>query len=248
MASLFDGTEGTEDIAEIFGRMEDNCPNPRSTSKKLWKLRRATNIGSHNPSKEIMLERAVAMLAENGHMFGWYNQCPAASGIVSSSNDKHRNVDLAYWREADGHTRLIELKWESDSPSEAVQQVLRYGAAYVFCRRYRDTLPVGHRPVMNARDVSLQVAAPARYYTDPDLRGCLSRAREHLRRFDIGSRIEGLSMSLDALAFPDRFDKLPFANGAEVHEKCDTAELTETGRKICEAFDGLAPVHPERGK
>lgn len=169
MANLFDGTCGMEDIAEIFGRMTANCPNPSSTSKKLWKLRRATNIGSDNPSKEIMLERAVAMLAENGHMFGWYNQCPAASGIVSSSNDKHSNVDLAYWREADGHTRLIELKWESDSPSEAVQQVLRYGAAYVFCRRYRDTLPVGHRPVMNARDVSLQVAAPARYYTDPDL-------------------------------------------------------------------------------
>ena len=237
-----------EDIAEILGRMEDNCPNPRSTSNKLWKLRRATNIRSHNPSKEIMLEKAVAMLAENGHMPGWFNQCPAASGIGDSSRNRHSNVDLAYWREADGHTRLIELKWESDSPSEAVQQVLRYGAAYVFCRRYRDTLPVGHRPVMNARDVSLQVAAPARYYTDPDLRGCLSRAREHLRRFDVGSRIEGLSMSLDALAFPDWFKSPPFTDGKEVRAECDTAELTEAGRKIHEAFDGLAPVHPERGK
>ena len=122
MASLFNGTKG----------MEDNCPNPRSTSNKLWKLRRATNIRSHNPSKEIMLEKAVAMLAENGHMPGWFNQCPTASGISDSSRNRHSDVDLAYWREADGHTRLIELKWGSDSPSEAVRQVLCYGAAYVF--------------------------------------------------------------------------------------------------------------------
>ena len=36
--------------------------------------------------------------------------------------------------------RLIGLKWgkESDSPSEAVRQVLGYGAAYLFCRMHRN--------------------------------------------------------------------------------------------------------------
>lgn len=254
MASLFDGTkrmEGREDIAGILGRMAANCPNPSLKSKKLWKLRRATEIALQSrrgkeTRKETMLEKAVAMLAENGHMPGWFNQCPTASGIVSPSSDKRSNVDLTHWKEADGHARLIELKWESDSPSEAVWQVLRYGTAYVFCRMHRNRLPVYHG-VMNARDVALQVAAPARYYTDPDLRGCLSQAREHLRRFDVGSKIEGLSMSLDALAFPDWFDELPFADGAEVRAECDTAELTETGRKIRDAFYGLASVHPEPG-
>ena len=249
MATLFDGTkrmEGREDIAGILGRMAANCPNPSLKFKKLWKLRWATDIASHNTNPETMLEYAVAMLAENGHMLEWFNQCPTASGIGNSYRNKRRGVDLVHWREADGHVRLIELKWGSDSPSKAVQQVLLYGAAYVFCRMHRDKLPV-HRWVTDVRHVSLQVAAPARYYTDPDLRGGLSRAREHLRRFDVGSKIEGLSLSLDALAFPDWFDKLPFANGGQVHAECGGTELTETGRKIRDAFYGLASVHPEPG-
>ena len=192
-----------------------------------------------------MLEKAVAMLAENRHMSGWFNQCPTASGIGDSSRNRHSNIDLVHWRDANARARLIELKWGSDSPSEAMRQILRYGAAYVFCRVHRNRLPVRHGSVMDARGVSLQVAAPASYYSDSGLRDCLSRARESLTRFDIGSTIEGLSMSLDVLAFPKWFDSLPFANGKEVRAECDTAELTETGRKVRDAFDGLASVCPE---
>ena len=121
MASLFDKTKGTENIAEILRQMEANIPHPSSTSRKLWQLRRATDIISHNRSRETMLEKAVAMLAENGHMPGWFNQCPTASGIGDSSRNKRSDVDLVHWREADGHARLVELKWvelkrKSDSP------------------------------------------------------------------------------------------------------------------------------------
>ena len=250
MASLFDKTMGLEDIAEILRQMEANIPHPSSNSKKLWQLRRATNIKSHNTSQEKMLEKAVAMLAENGHMPGWFNQCPTASGIGGSSRNKHSNIDLVHWTEADGHARLVELKWNSGRPrpSEAVQQVLGYGAAYLFCRIHRnrlDKLRVWRGSVMNAVHISLQVAAPAGYYTEPGLRHCLSRARENLARFDTGSRIEGLSMSLDVLAFPECFDRLPFANGEEVRAECDTAELTAAGRKVRDAFDGLASVCPK---
>ena len=245
MASLFDGTMGLEDIAEILRQMEANIPHPWSTSQKLWQLRRATDISSHNRSRETMLEKAVAMLAVNGHMPGWFNQCPTASGIGDSTRSRHSNIDLVHWREADGHARLVELKWDSDSPSEAVQQVLRYGAAYLFCRMHRKRLPVWRGSVMDACDVSLQVAAPAGYYTDWGLRGCLSRARENLSRFDIGSRIGGLSMSLDVLAFPEWFDRLPFANGEQVRSQCGASGLTEAGRKVRDAFDGLASVYPE---
>ena len=52
-------------------------------------------------------------------------------------------------------------------------------------------------------------------------------------------------MSLDVLAFPDWFDRLPFANREQVRAECGTAELTETGRKVRDAFDGLASVYPE---
>ena len=245
MATLFDKTRGMENIAEILSRMEANIPHPWSTSQKLWQLRRATDISSHNRSRETMLEKAVAMLAENGHMPGWFNQCPTASGIGDSSRSRHSNIDLVHWSRAGMRARLVELKWDSDSPSEAVQQVLRYGAAYLFCRMHRNRLPVWRGSVMDACDISLQVAAPADYYTDPNLRYCLSRARENLARFDIGSRIDGLSMSLDALAFPEWFDRLPFSNGEEVRAKCGTAEITEAGRKVHDAFNGLAPVFPE---
>ncbi len=54
-----------------------------------------------------------------------------------------------------------------------------------------------------------------------------------------------MSISLDVLVFPEWFDRLPFANGEQVRAECDTAELTEAGRKVRDAFDGLASVYPE---
>ena len=179
-------------------------------------------------------------------MRGWFNQCPTASGIGDHSRDRRRNVDLVHWSEANRHARLVELKWRSDHPSEAVQQVLGYGAAYVFCRVHRDRLPLRRGSVMDARHVSLLVVAPARYCRATDLPGCLARARQGLKRFDIGSRIDGLSMSLDVLAFPDWFDQLPFADGADVLASCDDAELTDPGQKIRDAFAELNSVVPDR--
>ena len=125
MASLFDGTERMEDIDAILGQMKANIPHPSSTSRGLWKLRQATQVAPHNTGRETMLEKAVAMLAAKGHMPGWFNQCPTASGIGDSSRTRHSSVDLVHWNEADGHVRLIELKWDSDGPSKAMRQSLR---------------------------------------------------------------------------------------------------------------------------
>ena len=241
MASLFDSTKGLDDISEIYRRMEANYPSPASTSKRLWELRRAQHISPDNTSEETMLEKAVAILAERGHMPGWFNQCPTASGIGGSSLDRRRNIDLVHWSAPIGHACLVELKWRSNDLSEAVQQVVGYGAAYIFCRVHRDKLPLRDRPVMDARHVSLQVVAPAQYFRATDQQGCLAWAREGLKRFDIGSRIAGLSMSPELNAFPDRFD-LPFANGADVLANCDRAELTEAGRKIRDAFRTARPA------
>lgn len=97
MAALFDGVDGMEDLAEIYEKMEANCPNPKSESEKLWELRCACDIAPHNRSPETLLEKAVAMLAKNGYMDEWSNQCPTASGINDSSRDRHSNVDLVHW-------------------------------------------------------------------------------------------------------------------------------------------------------
>ncbi|MCY4431482.1 MAG: hypothetical protein OXC11_13970 [Rhodospirillales bacterium] len=244
--TLFDGTYGTDDIVEILDRMQANCPWPSSNSKKLWQLRRMPNVAANNRSRETLLEKAVVMLAENGHMPGWFNQCPAASGIGDSAKYRRRNVDLVHWCATDSRLSLVELKWNSDTPSEAVRQVLRYGAAYLFCRRHRDRLPVSQRRAISASHVALRVAAPRRYYARDALRDCLSRARGSLR--SIGAELEtlGLTTSLDALAFPEWFDRLPFNDGAEVRASCNKPELTETGRMVVDAVNGLTSVYCDR--
>ncbi len=243
-AGLYDGTNGLEDFGEIYRRMTVNCPHPASTSKGLWELRRATGIGSGNRSDETMLEKAVALLAEGGHMRGWFNRCPTASGIGGSSRDRRRSVDLVHWSVPAMRARLVELKWRSDRPSEAVRQAFRYGAAYVFCRVHRNGLPLQDASLMDARHVSIEVVAPARYWRVPDLQGRIARAREGLKRFDVASRIAGLSMSLDVLAFPGPFDQLPFADGAGVLASCSGAELTGPGRRIRDTFGELSSVGP----
>lgn len=245
MSALFDGTCGIEDIVEIRDRMLANCPCPSSNSTKLWKLRRKTDLSGHNLSRETLLEKAVAMLAGRGHMPNWFNQCPVASGIGGSTKYRRRCVDLVHWNAADSRLSLVELKWGSDTPSKAVRQILRYGATYLFCRWHWDRLPVRKRPAMSATHVALRVVAPGRYYADDGLRDCLFRARESLRSMSGEPETRGLSMSLDALAFPKWFDRLPFGASTEVQASCDRPELTETGREIVKAIDGLTSVYPD---
>ena len=141
---------------------------------------------------------------------------------------------------------LVELKWGNATPAAAVRQILRYGAAYLFCRTHRNELPVGNRPAMSAVHVALRVVAPARDYRDKDLRDCLLQSRQSLDRVPGRTGLSGFSMSLDALAFPEWFDRVPFTNGATVRDACDRPELTEDGRIIVDAFNGLASVRFHR--
>ena len=87
---------------------------------------------------------------------------------------------------------------------------------------------------------------PGRYYADDGLRDCLSRAWESLRSIGGEPKTQGLSMSLDTLAFPEWFDRLLFGDGAGVCASCGRPELTETGREIVDAFYGLTSVYPDR--
>ncbi len=245
MSTLFDGTHETDDIIKILERMKANCPRPSSNSEKLWQLRRAVSVADRNRSRETLLEKAIAMLARNGHMPGWFNQCPVASGIGDSTGSKRRCVDLVHWCRADSRLSLIELKWDSDNPFKAVRQILRYGAAYLFCRTYRERLPVDEQAML-ATHVALRIAAPGPYYVEDGFMDCLSRAREGLRSIGDEPGARDLSMSLDALAFPEWFDCLPFSDGAEVRDFCDRPELTRKGRMVVDAIDGLTSVYPDR--
>lgn len=240
MANLFDGIGATDDIREIFTKMEENCPKPSSTSKSLWKLRRKVEISDHNTRPETILEKAVVLLAENGYMPGWYNQCPTASGIGDSRRNRHKNVDLARWSDSRCRARLVKLKVASDDPPSALRQILEYGAAYVFCRTYQNKLPF-YESLKDASHVSLEVVAPRRFYEGWSEADRIDRVRGHLAEFT-RSQIPELSMSLNAFTFPDWFEPRLFENGRDVKEQCGTPILTGVGKKVRDAFDRLEPV------
>lgn len=248
MRNLFDGTASMDNVTDIYNQMEANCPNPCSTSQKLWELRCSCDITSHNPYPETRLEYAVANLAENGYMPEWFNQCPVASGITDSSisrassaaSNKRSCVDLVHWDEANKCARLVELKWDSDDPLSALRQILVYGIVYLFCRVHKKELPLQGRPLMDARHVSLEVVAPRGFYNGYNEKDRFAQMSKSLNEF-ASSKINGLTMSLDAFAFPDGF-QIPFKDGADVKNKCKTQ--TAESQAVLEAFCNLTPVWP----
>ena len=255
MSGLFDKSmDKMDNISEIYNRMKANCPDPDSNSTKLWELRRSCTIDPCEKKRlEIMLEKAVAMLAVRGHMPGWFNQCPTASGITNSSisrqdssaTNTRSSIDLVKFNEEKKEARLVELKWGSNDPPSAIRQILRYGAAYIFCRVHKGklTFPAESLIEKNVHYISLEVVAPHRYYLGFDERDHIAQINTSLDEF-AASKINGLSMSLDVLAFPEDFDKVPFCNGEQVKEKCNNPQLTEEGRSILDAFNNLVQVWP----
>lgn len=166
----------------MFNDLEAEYRNtPTSMSGNLWALRQETNISSHNPSPEVILERSVVMMARRERMTGYYNQCPAASGIFAPYKDRRSAVDLVHWSGADMSARLIELKWMSGGPGEALAQILRYGVLYVLCRVHREEL-LDRRPLMDARRIALEVVAPQAYYAGSNFDTFVARANSESSR------------------------------------------------------------------
>ena len=244
---LYKGTKHLESMKEIYDRMKKNCPAPSSTSEKLWECRHACGVASNNKAPETLIDNAVGMLAKGKHMPGWYNQCPTASGIAGTHSNKKNNVDLVHWSPKKKHARLIELKIGSNDPPYALKQILRYGAAYLFCRVHRKNLPLNGRPLMDACSVSLEVIAPLRFYNGNNQQVLIKRMCQSIDALlallaPLEPSIGGLSMSLHMRAFPNGFDGRLFQNGGEVVSKCSRTELTDEGRQVRDAFNNATTV------
>lgn len=96
---------------------------------------------------------------------------------------------------------------------------------------------------MNVSRVSLEVVASRLFCKDLIT---LINKRPHGQFIDnkfVDSKINGLSMSLKVLAFPNGF-KIPFKNGADVRQKCFTHSLTPEGQAVRDAFNNLTQVWP----
>ena len=174
------------------------------------------------------------------------NQVPVASGICGSDGNKHRCVDLAEWTEKNGRLTLVELKWHDnkrlsgETPADAVRQILRYGAVYLFCRMHKDKLPLNRRPVMAARNIKLQVVATNSFYDKCEPEGyqkfkeTLNNAQMSLK--SIHEEFEGLdSITLSVFAFPRDFN-LPFKSDQEFRDFFKRPNFKEAGQKIIDAF------------
>ena len=246
--SLLYKTESFYDITDILRQIQSNNKRHNgekisSNSLSLWDLRRAKEISSKNKSKEKLLEKAVAILACRDHMPNWYNQVPAASGIINSDSDRKTSVDLAHWDESSHCLNLIELKWQSDTPADALREILRYGAVYLFCREHKNNLPLWNQPAMSANHVVLEIVAPhSFYYYDRGFQVALSNARNSLDKISAKLQSLGLGMTLEISSFPKDFNDLPFENGDELRNLCDTPNLTQAGEIIRNAFRDRKPV------
>lgn len=225
----------------LFRRMMANFPGrPASQSKKLWCCRRETNIAHRNESQETLLEKAVAMLAHQCHMPGWFNQCPVASGIVDSDRDRRRAVDLVHL--SDGEARLVELKWTSNTPVHALFQILEYGLAYILARLHVRELQLEKRRLMDVRKIALEVIGPYEFFMYEKQAYLFALMDKAIAKFAAEKTGGALSMSLCALSFPAEFTCIPFADGREVKEICGNEVLSKEGGMVRDAFSKLEPV------
>lgn len=230
-------------VRDLFACLEGNyAGQPRSASQELWACRRATLVDAGNRRAETLLEKAVANLADAGHMPGWFNQCPVASGVVDPYADGSRCIDLVHC--AADNARFVELKWASQGPAYALFQILEYGLAYIFAWQRKHELGVANRPLMSVREIRLEVLGPGKFYQRGHKPELFRAVHEALHAF-VAERTAGdLSMSLQALAFPADFRRVPFRDGGEVGAHCGGGDLTPAARNVCEAFSNVRAKSP----
>lgn len=228
--------------------------NGRRPSEQNWRWeRQIAQVNPKNRSPEIVIERAVAFLAENkllkdasGHEMVWCNQIPVASGLINGRAHKRAAVDLATI--LDGKLELYELKWKTDTPVYAAFEILRYGLAYLLCR----TKLAYAGPTMTVHALGLNVLAPHWYYETEkgeekilDLTwlqagldaGIRAVAQEEVKR------PPNFQASFRFLALPLGREKL-FANVADAKACCDAKPLGSNAAALVQAMSKLSPVFP----
>jgi hypothetical protein len=132
----------------------------RAASSENWRWEKKTYISENNRSKEKTLEKEIARVSDES----WVNQVPTLSGVISTTAERHCNIDLVH-RSADSEFEFIELKVDSDTAMFAAFEILKYGAVYVFSRNHASEL--GYDPakvLLKARRIMLCVLAPKQYY------------------------------------------------------------------------------------
>lgn len=151
-------------VAAALDQIEQNwrlsaAAGQGSTSNENWRWwTPQCQIGPANRSPEVVLERAIARACVSAGRTDWSNQVPVASGVVRSSGERRRAIDLVHQKDVE-HFEFIELKIASDTPLYAAFEIISYVGVWLLSRGARST-----SQLLNATRIDARVLAPAEYY------------------------------------------------------------------------------------
>jgi hypothetical protein len=128
-----------------------------------WKLLPSINY-EENESPETRLEKALALALKRDR---WANQIPTSSGLISSTSDRKRNIDVAHW-DGDTTLTLIELKIASDTLLFAAFEIILNSLLLCLARKYATQIKMVDPVWSKATKAHLRVVAPAAFYRDGD--------------------------------------------------------------------------------
>lgn len=175
-----------------------NASINKDRSKQNWRWQSLQpQIGQHNRSAEVVIERAIAAACDRLGHTKWANQVPVASGLIPASPDRRRAIDLVH-RLGDRHFELIELKIASDTPLYAAIEIIAYGCLWVIARGDK---PLRPSALLEADQIDLRVLAPATYYSSYELADLATQLNMGLRA--MGER-EGVELSFAFKRLDDR--------------------------------------------
>jgi hypothetical protein len=189
-------------LDRLYERILRNWDRSECRSTQLWRSVGMPGIAERNASPEKTLEKAIVEWAHD-----WFNQIPAAAGLLRDVEEKHRNVDLGHFVTS-GYLELIELKAgpNADTPLKAAFEIALYALLYCFARThgYQLGLSRGNR-VLDAKRVDLKVLAPREVYAGYRLEWLQKSLDAGFKQFSRRRFTGALEMSFRFESFPPDF-------------------------------------------
>lgn len=182
-------------------KYSDNRFHSQGPSDKNWRFEKIPYIAKHNGSKEKILEKSIAKLPAPD----WVNQVPTSSGLIGSSSDKLRNIDLVHSL-GKREYEFIELKVNSDTPMFAAFEIVINGMIYLLSREFYPNQCIDSKEILNARKVHLQTLAPQDYYSEYSLDWLENELNKGLKTF-LSEKFNGkFEMDFSFTSFPESFN------------------------------------------